>query len=98
MTRIVALLVFIPFFFFSFEVDAQVVQKKSNKFQLNNGVKAYTNTPNKLIKLQPNSIKSSASSKGVRKVVKNQEKSNKPLKGLKYGNRRILSNGKKEDE
>ena len=100
MTRIVSLLVFITFFFFffSFEVDAQVVQKKSNKVQLNNGVKVHTNTPNKLIRLKPNSIKSSGTSKGVSKAVKPQEKLNKPPKVLKYGNRRILNNGKKEDE
>ena len=100
MTRIVSLLVFITFFFFffSFEVDAQVVQKKANKFQLNNGVKVHTNTPNKLIRLKPNLIKSSGTSKGVRKIEKPKEKSNKPLKVLKYGNRRILNNGKKEDE
>ena len=97
MTRIVSLLVFITFFF-SFEVDAQVVQKKSNKVQLNNGVKVHTNTPNKLIRLKPNSIKSSGTSKDVRKAVKPQEKPNKPPKVLKYGNRRILNNGKKEDE
>ena len=97
MTRIVSLLVFITFFF-SFEVDAQVVQKKSNKVQLNNGVKVHTNTPNKLIRLKPNSIKSSGTSKGVRKAARPQVKSNKPPKVLKYGNKRILNNGKKEDE
>tara|TARA_B100000700_G_C14767981_1_gene725338 strand:+ start:144 stop:443 length:300 start_codon:yes stop_codon:yes gene_type:complete len=99
MQRIVSYLVVILFFFvFLFESDAQVFEKKSNKFQLKSGVKVKTKTPKKLIRIKPNSIKNSSISKMVLKTKKTDQKLEKPLKASKYVNRRLLNNAKKEDE
>jgi cell division protein FtsL len=67
-------------------VSAQVVQKKSNKYQLQNGIKldSKINTDN-LVKVKPTTINISENTSDSKLQPIKKEKPVKPIKDLKYG-------------
>ena len=82
---------------FSTNINAQVIQKKANKWQLKNGVKLETETPKKnLINLEATSISPSINSKNTDDIPKKKDKAVKPPKILKYGNKKSSNSIKKE--
>ena len=84
---------------FSTSINAQVIQKKSDKWQLKNGIKLESETPNKnLIKLEATSVSPSINSQNTDDIPKKKDKAVKPPKILKYGNKKSSTSIKKEDE
>jgi len=82
----------------SISINAQVIQKKADKWQLKNGVKLEPGTPKKnLIKLEATSISPSINSKNTDDIPKKKDKAVKPPKILKYGNKKSSNNIKKEE-
>jgi hypothetical protein len=84
---------------FSTNANAQVTQKKADKWQLINGVKLKPGTPKtNLIKINPTKVSPSVNSKNATDIPKKKDKYVKPPKVLKYGNKKSSSIIKKEDE
>ena len=84
---------------FSTNMNAQVIQKKADKWQLINGVKLKPGTPTKnLIKIKPTKLSPSVNSKNAASISKKKDKAVKPPKVLKYGNKKSSNSIKKEDE
>ena len=84
---------------FCTNINAQVIQKKADKWQLVNGVKLESGTPKKnLIKIEATKSSPSINSKNASDIPKKKEKYVKPPKVLKYGNKKSSSIIKKEDE
>ena len=84
---------------FSTNMNAQVIQKKADKWQLINGVKLKPGTPTKnLIKIKPTKLSLSVNSKNAASISKKKDKAVKPPKVLKYGNKKSSTSIKKEDE
>ena len=84
---------------FSTNINAQVIQKKADKWQLINGVKLKPGTPKtNLIKINPTKVSPSVNSKNATDIPKKKDKYVKPPKVLKYGNKKSSSIIKKEDE
>ena len=84
---------------FSTNMNAQVIQKKADKWQLINGVKLKPGTPTKnLIKIKPTKLSLSVNSKNAASISKKKDKAVKPPKVLKYGNKKSSNSIKKEDE
>ena len=84
---------------FCTNINAQVIQKKADKWQLVNGVKLKPGTPKKnLIKLKPTKVSPPINSKNAADIPKKKDKYVKPPKVLKYGNRKSSNSIKKEDE
>ena len=80
-------------------INAQVVQKKADKWQLINGVKLKPGTPIKnLIKIKPTKVSPSINSKNAADIPKKKDNNLKPHKILKYGNKKSLNSIKKEDD
>ena len=80
-------------------INAQVIQKKADKWQLINGVKLKPGTPTKnLIKIKPAKVSPSINSKDAADIPKKKDKAVKPPKILKYGNKKSSNSIKKEDE
>ena len=81
-------------------INAQVIQKKSDKWQLKNGIQLESETPNKnLIKLEATSVSPSINSQNTDDIPKKKDKAVKPPKILKYGNKKSSNSIKnKEDE
>ena len=98
MKKIVLPIAVIVICFFSTNINAQVIQKKADKWQLVNGVclnpeRQKTN----LIKIEPSKVSSVNSINAV--VPKKKGKNLKPPKILKYGNKKLYNSiKKKEDE
>ena len=85
--------------FFSANINAQVIQKKADKWQLINGVKLESETSTKnLIKIEATNISPSINSQNTDDVPKKKGKNIKPPKVLKYGNQKSSNIIKKEDE
>ena len=84
----------------SASINAQVIQKKSDKWQLKNGIKLESETPNKnLIKLEATSVSPSINSQNTDDIPKKKDKAVKPPKILKYDNKKSSNSiKKKEDE
>ena len=83
---------------FCANLNAQVIQKKADKWQLINGVKLESGTKKvNLIKLQATTVSSSVNSQNTADIPK-KDKNLKPLKVLKYGNKRSSNSIKKEDD
>ena len=79
--------------------NAQVIQKKADKWQLINGVKLESGTSKKnLIKLKATKVSPSINSKNATDIPKKKDKNLKPPKVLKYGNKKSSNSIKKEDE
>ena len=84
---------------FCTNIDAQVIQKKADKWQLINGVKLESGTSKKnLIKLKATKVSPSINSKNAADIPKKKDKAVKPPKVLKYGNKKSSNSIKKEDE
>ena len=84
---------------FCANLKAQVIQKKADKWQLINGVKLESRTPNKnLIKLKATTISPSINSQNIDDVSQKKKKNLKPLKELKYGNKKSSNIIKREDD
>ena len=84
-------------YLFSANINAQVIQKKANKWQLINGVKLESGTPkNNLIKLEATDVSPSINSQNSEDIPKTKDV--KPTKVLKYGNQKSSNVIKKEDE
>ena len=84
---------------FCTNINAQVIQKKADKWQLVNGVKLESGTPTKnLIKIEPTKVSPSINSKNAADIPKKKDKNLKPPKVLKYGNKKSSTSIKKEDE
>ena len=84
---------------FCTNLNAQVIQKKADKWQLINGVKLESETPKKnLIKLKATKVSPSINSQDTDDVPKKKDKNLKPPKGLKYGNKKSSNIIKKEDD
>jgi len=99
MKKIVLPIAVIVICFFSTNINAQVIQKKADKWQLVNGVKLKSGTPTKnLIKLKATKISPSVNSKNTTDIPKKKDKYVKPTKVLKYGNKKSSNSIKKEDE
>jgi len=80
-------------------MNAQVIQKKADKWQLINGVKLKPGTPTKnLIKIEATKVSPSINSKDAADIPKKKDKVVKPPKILKYGNKKSSNSIKKEDE
>tara|TARA_B110000483_G_C17927443_1_gene439358 strand:+ start:64 stop:366 length:303 start_codon:yes stop_codon:yes gene_type:complete len=80
-------------------INAQVIQKKADKWQLINGVKLKPGTLKKnLIKIEATKASPSINSKNASDIPKKKDKNLKPPKVLKYGNKKSLNSTKKEDE
>ena len=98
MKKIVFPIVVIISCFFSTNINAQVIQKKADKWQLINGVKLESGTPTKnLIKIEATKVSPSINSKNATDIPK-KDKNLKPPKVLKYGNKKSSTSIKKEDE
>ena len=83
----------------STNINAQVIQKKADKWQLINGVKLESGTPKtNLIKIEATKVSPSVNSKNTADIPKKKDKNLKPPKVLKYGNKRSSNSIKKEDE
>ena len=99
MRKIIYPVIFIISCVFSTNTNAQVIQKKADKWQLVNGVKLESGTPKtNLIKLKPTKVSPSVNSKNAADIPKKKDKYVKPLKVLKYGNKKSSNSIKKEDE
>ena len=106
MNRICTFLIILFFCFISNKsysqtnnTNAQVIQKKADKWQLINGVKLESGTPKKnLIKIQETAASISIDSKNTNDIPKKKDKVVKPPKALKYGNQKRLNSIRKEDE
>jgi hypothetical protein len=99
MKKIVFPIIVIISCFFSININAQVIQKKADKWQLVNGVKLKPVTLTKnLIKIKPTKVSPSVNSKNATDIPKKKDKVVKPPKVLKYGNKKSSSIIKKEDE
>ena len=84
---------------FCTNINAQVIQKKADKWQLVNGVKLESGTPTKnLIKIKPTKVSPSVNLKDATDIPKKKDKVVKPPKILKYGNKKSLNSIKKKDE
>ena len=84
---------------FCTNINAQVIQKKADKWQLKNGVKLESGTPTKnLIKIKPTKVSPSVNLKDATDIPKKKDKVVKPPKILKYGNKKSLNSIKKKDE
>ena len=84
----------------SASINAQVIQKKSDKWQLINGVKLDSETSTKnLIKIEATNVSPSINSQNTDDIPKKKDKAVKPPKILKYGNKKSSNSiKKKEDE
>jgi hypothetical protein len=84
----------------SASINAQVIQKESDKWQLKNGIKLESETPKtNLIKLKATKISPSINSQNTDDIPKKKDKAVKPPKILKYGNKKSSNSiKKKEDE
>ena len=106
MNRIYTFLIILFFCFISDKsysqtnnTNAQVIQKKADKWQLINGVKLESGTSNtNLIKIEATTVSTSINSKNTADIPKKKEKSLKPTKVLKYGSKKSSNSIKKEDE
>jgi len=99
MKKIIYPIVFIISCLFSTNINAQVIQKKADKWQLINGVKLESETPTKnLIKIEPTKVSTSVNSQDTDDIPKKNDKVVKPPKVLKYGNQKPSNSIKKEDE
>ena len=84
---------------FCANLKAQVIQQKADKWQLINGVKLESRTPQKnLIKLKATKVSPSIKSQHIDDVPKKKDKDLKPPKGLKYGNKKSPHIIKREDD
>ena len=84
---------------FCTNINAQVIQKKADKWQLINGVKLKPGTLKKnLIKIEATKASPSINSKNASDIPKKKDKNLKPPKVLKYGNKKSSTSIKKEDE
>ena len=83
MKKILLLLCFVCI---TISLSAQVVQQKSNKYQLQNGIKldSEINTDN-LVKVKPTTINISENTSDSKLQPIKKEKPVKPIKDLKYG-------------
>ena len=89
MKKIVFPIVVIISCFFSTNINAQVIKKKADKWQLINGVKLKPGTPKtNLIKIEATKASTSINSKNAADIPKKQNKAVKPPKILKYGNQK----------
>ena len=83
----------------SASINAQVIQKKADKWQLKNGVKLESETPNKnLIKRETTSVSPSINSQNTDDIPKKKDRAVKPPKILKYGNKKSSNSIKKEED
>ena len=99
MKKIIYPIIFIISCLFSTNINAQVIQKKADKWQLINGVKLESGTPKtNLIKIEAIKISPSINSKNAADIPKKKDKYVKPPKVLKYSNRKSSNSIKKEDE
>ena len=99
MRKIIYPLIFIISCVFSANTNAQVIQKKADKWQLVNGVKLESGTPNtNLIKIEATKVSPSVNSQNAADIPKKKDKNLKPPKVLKYGNKKSSNSIKKEDE
>ena len=84
---------------FSTNINAQVIQKKADKWQLVNGVKLESGTPKKnLINIEATTVSTSVNSQDTDDIPKKNDKVVKSPKVLKYGNQKPSNSIKKEDE
>ena len=84
---------------FCTNINAQVIQKKADKWQLVNGVKLESGTSkNNLIKIEATKVSTSINSKNADDIPKKKDNNLKPTKVLKYGNKKSSNIIKKEDE
>ena len=84
---------------FCTNINAQVIQKKADKWQLINGVKLKPGTPKtNLIKIEATKVSPSVNSQNATDIPKKKDKNLKPPKVLKYGNKKSSNSIKKEDE
>ena len=84
---------------FCTNINAQVIQKKADKWQLINGLKLESGTPKtNLIKIEATKVSPSINSKNATDIPKKKDKYVKPPKVLKYGNKKSSNSIKKEDE
>ena len=99
MRKIIYPLIFIISCVFSTNINAQVIQKKADKWQLVNGVKLESGTSKtNLIKIKSTKVSTSINSKNTADIPKKKDKNLKPPKVLKYGNKKSSNSIKKEDE
>ena len=99
MKKIIYAIVFSISCFFSTNINAQVIQKKADKWQLINGVKLESGTLKKnLIKLEATKVFPSINSQNTEDLPKKKDKDVRPPKVLKYGNQKSSNSIKKEDE
>ena len=95
----IAVIIIIIICVFSTNTNAQVIQKKADKWKLINGVKLESGTPKKnLIKLKATKVSTSVNSQDTDDIPKKNDKVVKPPKVLKYGNQKPSNSIKKEDE
>jgi hypothetical protein len=84
---------------FSLNINAQVSQKKADKWQLINGKRLESGTPTKnLIKLEATKVSPSVHAENFEDIPKKKDKNLKPPKVLKYGNQKSSNIIKKEDD
>ena len=89
MKKIVFPIVVIIGCFFSTNINAQVIKKKADKWQLINGVRLNPGTPKtNLIKIEATEVSTSINSKNTADIPKKKDKAVKPPKILKYGNQK----------
>ena len=85
--------------FITNNINAQVIKKKANKWQLINGVKLESEMPKKnLIKIEVTKVSPSINSQNTTDIPRKRDKAVKPPKVLKYGNKKLSNSIKKEDE
>ena len=95
----ISVIIIIICIFSTNNINAQVIQKKADKWQLINGVKLKPGTPTKnLIKIEATKVSPSINSKDAADIPKMKDKNLKPPKVLKYGNKKSSNSIKKEDE
>ena len=83
---------------FCANLKAQVIQQKADKWQLINGVKLESRTPQKnLIKLKATKVSPSINSQNIDDIPNKKKKNLKPSKELKYGNKKSSNIIKRED-
>ena len=84
---------------FCANLKAQVIQQKADKWQLINGVKLESRTPQKnLIKLKATKVSPSINSQNIDDIPNKKKKNLKPPKELKYGNKKSSNIIKREDD
>ena len=84
---------------FCTNINAQVIQKEADKWQLVNGVKLESGTPKtNLIKIEATKVSPSVNSKNAADIPKKKDKNLKPPKVLKYGNKKSSKSIKKKNE